>query len=163
MTSAEHGSKHAADDRPPRDLRRFDARQCRQATGHIDTRLPWYFLEYRSDLYLKGHADPVLQGVAAAETIKGIQEQGVIATVKHWLMNEQEMFRMYNPFQPGYSFNVNDRTIHELYMWPFADAIRAGRGSVMSAYNVVNGSAATQTAILSTTCPKTSLDFKVSR
>lgn len=54
-------------------------------------------------------SDPVLQGVAARETIRGIQEQGVIATVKHFIANEQEMYRMYNPFQDGYSSNVDDR------------------------------------------------------
>lgn len=38
-------------------------------------------------------ADPVLQGVGAVESIKGIQEQGVIATIKHLIGNEQEMYR----------------------------------------------------------------------
>ncbi len=51
-------------------------------------------------------ADPVLQAKAAAQHIRGVQEQGVIATVKHYIGNEQEMFRMYNPFQPGYSANI---------------------------------------------------------
>ncbi len=51
-------------------------------------------------------ADPVLQAKAAAQHIKGVQEQGVIATIKHYIGNEQEMFRMYNPFQPGYSANI---------------------------------------------------------
>lgn len=51
-------------------------------------------------------ADPVLQGKAAALHIKGVQEQGVISTIKHYIGNEQEMFRMYNPFQPGYSANI---------------------------------------------------------
>jgi hypothetical protein len=54
-------------------------------------------------------ADPVLQAKAAALTIQGVQEQGVIATVKHLIGNEQEMFRMYNPFQPGYSANIGKR------------------------------------------------------
>ncbi len=51
-------------------------------------------------------ADPVLQAKAAALHIKGVQEQGVIATIKHLIGNEQEMFRMYNIFQPGYSANI---------------------------------------------------------
>lgn len=51
-------------------------------------------------------ADPVLQAVAGALTIKGVQEQGVIATIKHLIANEQEMYRMYNPFKPGYSSNI---------------------------------------------------------
>jgi len=34
------------------------------------------------------------------------------------------------------SSNLDDRTLHELYAWPFADGIRAGVGAVMTAYNV---------------------------
>ncbi|KAG5951184.1 hypothetical protein E4U53_003595 [Claviceps sorghi] len=85
--------------------------------------------------------DPCLQAAGARETIKGVQEQGVIATIKHWIGNEQEMYRMYNPFQYGYSSNIDDRVLHELYAWPFAEGIRAGVGAVMTAYNAVNGTA----------------------
>lgn len=53
-------------------------------------------------------SDPVLQAKAATLMIQGVQEQGVIATVKHLIGNEQEMFRMYNPFQPGYSANIGE-------------------------------------------------------
>lgn len=101
-------------------------------------------------------ADACLQAAGARETIKGVQEQGVIATIKHWVGNEQEMHRMYNPLQYGYSANIgtgaswlrlcgpfadnlpDDRVLHELYMWPFAEGIRAGVGSVMTAYNAVS-------------------------
>jgi len=51
-------------------------------------------------------SDPVLQAIAGALTIKGVQGQGVIATIKHLVGNEQEMFRMYNVIQPGYSANI---------------------------------------------------------
>ncbi len=51
-------------------------------------------------------ADPVLQAVGGAQTIKGVQGQGVIATMKHLIGNEQEMYRMYNPVQAGYSSNI---------------------------------------------------------
>ena len=51
-------------------------------------------------------ADPVLQAVGARETIRGVQEKGVTATVKHLVGNEQEMYRMYNPFQQAYSANI---------------------------------------------------------
>lgn len=44
----------------------------------------------------------------------------------------------YNPFQPGISSNIDDRTMHELYLWPFAEGIRAGVVSVMTAYNAVS-------------------------
>ena len=52
--------------------------------------------------------DPVLQGIAARETITGVQEQGVIATIKHLIGNEQEMYRMYTPFQNAYSSNIGE-------------------------------------------------------
>lgn len=48
------------------------------------------------------------------------------------------MYRMYNLVQPGISSNVDDRTMHELYLWPFADAVKVGVGSVMIAYNAVS-------------------------
>lgn len=53
-------------------------------------------------------ADPVLQGVGARETIKGLQEQGVIATIKHLIGNEQEMYRRQTTdlFSPAYSANI---------------------------------------------------------
>ena len=105
-------------------------------------------------------SDPVLQAVGAAQTIKGVQGQGVIATIKHLIGNEQEMFRMYNPFQPGYSANIDDRTLHELYLWPFAESVRAGVGSVMTAYNAVNGSASSQNSYLINGILKDELGFQ---
>lgn len=87
-------------------------------------------------------SDPVLQAVAAAETIKGIQDAGVMATAKHWVANEQEHFRQ--AFEWGLpnamSSNVDDRTLHELYVWPFAESVRAGVASVMCSYQMINNS-----------------------
>ncbi|KAI1635549.1 glycoside hydrolase family 3 protein [Biscogniauxia mediterranea] len=87
-------------------------------------------------------ADPYLQGIAAARSIKGIQDEGVMATIKHMVANEQEHFRQ--PWEWGLpnaiSSNVDDRTMHELYMWPFGDAVKAGVASVMCSYNMVNNS-----------------------
>ncbi|KAK7708617.1 hypothetical protein SLS64_006719 [Diaporthe eres] len=105
-------------------------------------------------------ADPVLEAVGAKYTIQGVQEQGVMATIKHLVGNEQEMWRMYNPFQPAYSANIDDRTMHELYLWPFAEAIRAGAASVMGAYNAVNGSASTQNSYLNNNLLKDELGFQ---
>ena len=86
--------------------------------------------------------DPVLQGIAASQEIKGIQESGVIATAKHYIANEQEHFRQ--SFEWGLpnaiSSNIDDRTLHELYLWPFADCVKAGVASVMCSYNLVNNS-----------------------
>ncbi|KAL8745967.1 MAG: hypothetical protein Q9190_001964 [Brigantiaea leucoxantha] len=86
--------------------------------------------------------DPVLQGIAASQEIKGIQEEGVMATAKHLVLNEQEHFRQ--SFEWGLpnaiSSNIDDRTLHELYLWPFADSVKVGVASVMCSYNLINNS-----------------------
>ncbi|OJJ43041.1 hypothetical protein ASPZODRAFT_1206354 [Penicilliopsis zonata CBS 506.65] len=87
-------------------------------------------------------SDPVLQGVAAAETIRGVQRNGVMATAKHYVMNEQEHFRQ--PYEWGIpnamSSNIDDRALHEVFLWPFAESVRADVASVMCAYQQVNNS-----------------------
>lgn len=91
--------------------------------------------------------DPYLSGIAVAETIRGIQDAGVIATTKHYIANEQEHFRQ-APEAEGYGYNItessssniDDVTMHELYLWPFADAVRAGTGSIMCSYQQINNS-----------------------
>ncbi|KFY22088.1 hypothetical protein V493_06857 [Pseudogymnoascus sp. VKM F-4281 (FW-2241)] len=87
-------------------------------------------------------ADPYLQGVAAAETVKGIQGEGVMATIKHYIGNEQEHFRQAREWAipNALSSNIGDRTLHELYLWPFADAVKAGVASVMCSYQMTNNS-----------------------
>ncbi|KAL3477228.1 putative beta-glucosidase E [Aspergillus californicus] len=87
-------------------------------------------------------SDPVLQAVAAAETIQGIQSNGVMATAKHYVMNEQEHFRQPHEWGIDYalSSNIGDRALHEVFLWPFAESIRADVASVMCAYNQVNNS-----------------------
>jgi beta-glucosidase len=83
-------------------------------------------------------SDPVLQAFGGALTIEGVQSVGVVATIKHLIANEQEQYRMYNLVKPGISSNLDDRTMHELYLWPFAEGVRSGVGSVMIAYNAVS-------------------------
>jgi beta-glucosidase len=95
--------------------------------------------------------DPVLTGQMFANTIKGIQSQNVMTQLKHFIGNEQEHFRQmpeangygYNISEPV-SANIDDVTMHELYLWPFAEGIRAGAASVMCSYNQINGSQACQ-------------------
>ncbi|KAI0169643.1 glycoside hydrolase family 3 protein [Hypoxylon sp. FL1284] len=106
-------------------------------------------------------ADPALQAKAGAQTIKGVQEQGVIATVKHVIGNEQELYRMYQVnVQQAYSSNIDDRAVHELYLWPFAEAVHAGVGSIMTSYNAVNGSAASQNSYVINGLLKDELGFQ---
>lgn len=91
--------------------------------------------------------DPVLSGIAVYETVQGIQEAGVIACTKHYILNEQEHFRQAGAGSnfgintaESISSNVDDITMHELYLWPFADAVRAGTGAIMCSYNQINNS-----------------------
>ncbi|KAK7706712.1 hypothetical protein SLS64_007543 [Diaporthe eres] len=71
--------------------------------------------------------DPVLTGQMFAESIKGIQSAGVMTSAKHYIANEQEHFRQqpeshdfgWNITEPN-SANLDDVTMHELYLWPFA-------------------------------------------
>ncbi|XP_014551603.1 glycoside hydrolase family 3 protein [Bipolaris victoriae FI3] len=93
-------------------------------------------------------SDPYLSGVAMEKTILASQDAGVQACPKHWIGNEQEIMR--NPTyrkddnteqaQAAISSNIDDRTMHELYMWPFANAIKARAASVMCSYQRINGS-----------------------
>lgn len=69
-------------------------------------------------------SDPVLQGLLVGETVKGIQESNVIACAKHYIVNEQERFRQ-GPEAQGYGYdidessssNLDEVTMHELYLW----------------------------------------------
>ncbi|KMK55239.1 beta-glucosidase [Aspergillus fumigatus Z5] len=107
-------------------------------------------------------SDPVLQAVAAAETIRGIQSNGVMATAKHFVMNEQEHFRQ--PFEWGIptalSSNVGDRALHEVFAWPFAESIRADVASVMCSYQMVNNSHACENSKLLNGILKDELGFQ---
>jgi beta-glucosidase len=107
-------------------------------------------------------SDPVLQAVAAAETIRGIQSNGVMATAKHYIMNEQEHFRQPNEWGIPYalSSNVDDRALHEVFLWPFAESIRADVASVMCSYNQVNNSHACENSKLLNGILKDELGFQ---
>jgi beta-glucosidase-like glycosyl hydrolase len=54
-----------------------------------------------------------------AQTIEGIQDAGVVACAKHYIGNEQEHFRQASaPLTKfAYSANIDDVTMHELYLW----------------------------------------------
>ncbi|KAB8416358.1 hypothetical protein FH972_024877 [Carpinus fangiana] len=83
-------------------------------------------------------SDPYLAGRLAASNIQGMQ-QSVITAVKHFIGNEQETQRNPVGFTAATSANIDDVTMHELYLWPFQDAVHAGTGAVMSSYNRLNG------------------------
>jgi beta-glucosidase len=77
--------------------------------------------------------DPVLASRLSRALVDGIESEDVIATVKHFVANNQETHRT------TVSADVDERTLRELYLPPFRAAVEAGVGSVMTAYNRVNG------------------------
>ena len=93
-------------------------------------------------------SDPYLAGENAFAFVQGLQDQGVVATAKHYICNEQETNRLYGiedgSIPKGYSANLDDKTMHEIYLWPFASSVAAGAGSVMCSFNQINGTPACQ-------------------
>lgn len=77
--------------------------------------------------------DPFLTSRMAEASVAGIQSQGIIATAKHFINNEQETER------ERVSADIDARTVHEIYLPPFKASVQAGVGSVMCGYNKING------------------------
>ncbi|MGN6650151.1 beta-glucosidase family protein [Trinickia sp.] len=78
--------------------------------------------------------DPVLAGEMLAARTRATQDHKVIATIKHYVGNEQETNRM------GGNDTIDERTLRELYLLPFELAVEQGRpGSVMCSYNKIDG------------------------
>jgi len=83
--------------------------------------------------------DPFLSGMLAAGFVRGVQSRGVVATVKHFVANDQESERSM------VSAVVDERALRELYLVPFELAIRDGGAlGVMTSYNRLNGRWLTQ-------------------
>ncbi len=90
--------------------------------------------------------DPYLNAETACAYVSGLQEQGVVATLKHYAANNQEWDRN------NVSSDIDERTLHEIYLPVFKAAIqKAKAGSVMDSYNPVNGVHATQNGYLNNT------------
>ncbi|WP_082584749.1 glycoside hydrolase family 3 protein [Caulobacter sp. Root655] len=78
--------------------------------------------------------DPLLAGVLAGESIRGVQSQGVISTIKHFALNAQETLRM------TVDARIDPAAHRESDLLAFEIGIERGQpGSVMCAYNQVNG------------------------
>jgi beta-glucosidase len=98
--------------------------------------------------------DPLLAGAMAAEEIKGIQSHDVMATIKHFNANNQERERS------TVDAVVGERALREIYSRPFEDAVEAGAGAVMCAFNSVNQNRACNSRQLLTEILKDDLGFK---
>ncbi|MGW5399781.1 beta-glucosidase [Streptomyces sp. NPDC003952] len=77
--------------------------------------------------------DPKLTADLVAEVVRGIQDEGLIAAVKHFALNNQEKGR------DTVDVIAAERTLHETELRGFEAAVAAGAGAVMGAYNKVNG------------------------
>ena len=83
--------------------------------------------------------DPYLAGKLAAGYIRGIQSKGVSACPKHFAVNSQETRRMAS------DSIVDERTLREIYLTGFEIAVKEGHPrSIMSSYNLVNGTYANE-------------------
>ena len=86
--------------------------------------------------------DPLLTAEIAVGWVAGVQGQGVAATAKHFVANESETSRM------TADMVVDERALRELYLAPFEALAAAGVWAIMTAYNKVNGTYASEHAEL---------------
>src|ERR1035437_9547002 len=99
--------------------------------------------------------DPFLNAAMVVPYIEGVQSQGVIATVKHYALNNQE----YN--RHNASSDVDERTMREIYLPAFEAAVtQAHVDAVMNSYNLINGAHATQSEFLNLKVLKGDWGFK---
>lgn len=77
--------------------------------------------------------DPYLVSALAPYFVKGIEQEGVAASVKHFAANNQETDRM------GVEEHIPERALREIYLPGFQACVEAGSRTVMSAYNKING------------------------
>lgn len=93
--------------------------------------------------------DPLLAAELAAAYIAGLQAKGVAATAKHYAGNESETERT------TMSSEIDERTLREVYLMPFEWAVKkAGTWGIMSSYNRLNGTFASEHHWLLTTVPR---------
>jgi beta-glucosidase len=93
--------------------------------------------------------DPLLTGQTGAAQIRGIQSQGTMAQVKHYIA-----------YDGGTNVSVDAQTLHEVYLRPFADAVDAGVSSVMCSYNVINNAYSCGNSQALTSILRNQLGFK---
>lgn len=86
--------------------------------------------------------DPVLTGEIAAAYVDAVQAHGVSACPKHYVANDSETERFTTDVIAA------DRTLRELYLYPFERSVDAGAWMIMDAYNSVNGTTMTENKLL---------------
>jgi beta-glucosidase len=106
----------------------------REARSHGVTVALQPFINIDRDLnYGRGYntfgEDPYLTGEMGAAEIQGIQGEGVMSQAKHYIGYDTDASNVF----------VDDQTLHEVYLAPFAAASKAGVSSIMCSYNKING------------------------
>ena len=87
--------------------------------------------------------DPYLAGKMAAAYVRGIQKNGIAACPKHFAVNSQELRRMAS------DSIVDERTLREIYLTGFEMVVKEAQPkTIMSAYNLINGTYANENAHL---------------
>jgi beta-glucosidase len=94
--------------------------------------------------------DPLLTGAMGVAEIRGIQSQDVMSQAKHYVAYDSN----------SYNVVVDPQTLHEVYIAPFDEAVRAGVSSIMCSYNRVNGPFACGNSDTLKTILKGELGFK---
>ena len=99
--------------------------------------------------------DPYYTGVCASQVVKGIQDAGTIACLKHFVANDQETYRKAS------SSNMDMKTLMDIYAEPFYRSIHeADLGSIMMSYNAINNSYCFEDKFILTDVLRDILGFK---
>ncbi|HUO35928.1 MAG TPA: glycoside hydrolase family 3 C-terminal domain-containing protein [Candidatus Acidoferrum sp.] len=94
--------------------------------------------------------DPFLTGQMGAAEIRGVQSQDVMAQAKHYVGYDSNSFNTF----------IDPQTLHEVYVAPFEQAVKAGVASIMCSYNRLDGFFACDNADILKTILKGGLGFK---
>lgn len=98
--------------------------------------------------------DPILAGRMAAAYVRGVEKKHVCSCVKHFAANNMEKDRLFM------SSEVDERTLHEIYLKAFEIAFREKPATIMSAYNKVNGEHASESKNLLTDILRDELGYE---
>ena len=99
--------------------------------------------------------DPYLASIMVVPYIKGVQENGVAACIKHFALNNQEKWRNH------INVNVSDRALYEIYLPAFKAAVKKGEvWSIMGAYNKLRNQYTTHHQVLINKILKNDWQFK---
>ena len=99
--------------------------------------------------------DPFLGARIAVKYVEGVQSQGVIATIKHYMGNNSEFDRN------RINVEIDERTEREIYLPIFEAAVKEAKvGAIMESYNLVNGQHMTQNGALNTDVAKKDWGFR---